>query len=358
MKILFATGIYPPDIGGPATYAKLLFDQLPKRGFEVRVISFGEVRKLPKIVRHLVYACKLFMAAFSVDIIFAQDTVSAAFPALWVVKILRKRFIVRVPGDYAWEQATQRFGVDDSIDEFQNKRYGMKVEFLRKIQRMVVNGADAVITPSLYFKDLVSKWVKKPEKVFCIYNGIDLTSIPAFNGKVEPKTIISAGRLVPWKGFVSLIKWMKDLPDWKLSIAGDGPMRRGLEDLTLETGVKDRVTFLGQVPRGELIERIQKSEVFVLNTSFESFSFQIVEAMAAGTPVVATDIGNLAEIIDDGVSGILLKPDDEKAFVLSIQKLSSDTDYRNRMIAAAKDKAKRFSVETTLDMVANRLKKL
>ncbi|HYC34721.1 MAG TPA: hypothetical protein VEC13_03230, partial [Candidatus Paceibacterota bacterium] len=147
-RVLIATGIYPPDIGGPATYSKLLFDELPKKGFSVRVLSFGEVRRFPKVVRHFLYFFKLFLKAFKSDFIFAQDAVSVGFPSLLVSKILNKKFLIRVPGDHAWEQGTQRFGITDSIDDFQNKKYNQKVEFLRKIQKFVVSHADVVIIPS------------------------------------------------------------------------------------------------------------------------------------------------------------------------------------------------------------------
>ncbi|MFH1170788.1 MAG: glycosyltransferase family 4 protein [Candidatus Vogelbacteria bacterium] len=358
MKILIATPLYPPDIGGPATYSKLLFDELPKKGVEVLVLSFGEVRTLPKIIRHIIYFFKLLKKAHGVDIIFAQDTASVGFPSLWVSKILAKRFFVRVPGDYTWEQSTQRFGVVDSIDEFQDKRYGWRVEFLRKIQKITVNGADTVIAPSQYFRQLVSRWVKNPSKVFCIYNGIDLSAIPEPSSVYEPKTIISAGRLVPWKGFSVLIMMMCSLPGWKLSIAGDGPMRKELENVAIKSGVSDRVFFLGQIPRKELIQKIQNSEVFVLNTSFESFSFQIVEAMAAGTPVITTNIGNLSEIIDNGKSGILITLNDGKALVSSIEHLSSDKIFREKIITEARKKSQQFSIENTLNNLLIHLKKI
>ena len=349
MKILIATGIYPPDIGGPATYSKLLFDELPPKGVKVSVLSFGEVRKLPKIIRHIVYFFKLLAQSSGADIIFAQDTVSVGFPSLWASKILRKRFFVRVPGDHAWEQSTQRFRITDSIDEFQDKKYDWRVEILRKIQKMTVNGADTVITPSHYFKQLVSKWVRNPGKVFCIYNGIDLSVISKTSGVYEPKTIISAGRLVPWKGFPVLIVMMRSLPEWKLFIAGDGPMRKELENSAIQKGVNERVFFLGQIPRKELIQKIQNSEVFVLNTSFESFSFQVVEAMAAGTPVVTTNIGNLSEIIDNGKSGILITPNNEKTLIHSIKHLSSNKIFRDRTIIEAQKKSQQFSIENTVD---------
>lgn len=348
MKILIATGIYPPDIGGPATYSKLLFDELPKRGIEVEVLSFGEVRKLPKIVRHFAFGFRLMKKARKADLIFAQDTVSVGFPSLVVSKIVKKKFFVRVPGDYAWEQSVQRFGVKESIDDFQKKKYGFKVELLRSIQKITVGGAYRAIAPSKYFRDLVKGWVKDPEKVFCIYNGIDLSTIPKNTGSYAPKTIITAGRLVAWKGFGPLISMMKSLPEWKLSVAGDGPLKKELKELTQKEGVAERVHFLGQIPKKEMIEQVQKSEIFVLNTSFESFSFQVVEAMAAGTPVITTNIGNLAEIVDDEKNGILVAPDDTKKILDSISRISSDPALKASFISEAIKKSENFSIQNTI----------
>jgi hypothetical protein len=76
MKILLATGIYPPEIGGPATYAKLLSDELPKRGIEVDVLPFREVRKYPRGIRHGIYFLKILSRSRGVDIIFTQDAIS------------------------------------------------------------------------------------------------------------------------------------------------------------------------------------------------------------------------------------------------------------------------------------------
>src|SRR3989344_3451656 len=87
-KILIATGIYPPDIGGPATYSKLLADELSKHNFNVSVLSFGEVRKLPKVLRHIIYFFKVWRRGKKADIIFAQDPVSVGLPAVLAAEIL------------------------------------------------------------------------------------------------------------------------------------------------------------------------------------------------------------------------------------------------------------------------------
>src|SRR5882757_11201743 len=104
MKILLATPLYPPDSGGPSTYAKMLADELPKRGIEVTLLKFSEVRHLPPGVRHIAYFLKCISRARGVDAVYALDPVSVGVPASFAAKVLGKKFILRVPGDYAWEQ--------------------------------------------------------------------------------------------------------------------------------------------------------------------------------------------------------------------------------------------------------------
>ena len=349
--ILIATPLYPPDIGGPATYTALVENELGRRGYQVRVVKFSSVHHLPKIIRHLAYVAKIIKKSFGADIIYAQDPVSVGLPALLAATILWKKFMVRLPGDYAWEQSTQRFGVKDSIDDFQNKHYGWRTEFLRFVQSLVVKRAMAVVTPSEYFKKLVTGWGSKPAKVCAIYNGLKLPDLPnaTLDWDSRERVILTAGRLVPWKGFSGLINLMKDLPDWRLVIAGDGPERQKLAEQIVELKLTDRVTLAGSLPQEQLLEWLLKAKVFVLNTSFESFSFQIVEAMNAGIPVIATKIGSIPELITDGTEGVLVNPDDLMAIKNGVEKIAADSFWRQNIIAAAKQKAQKFSVEATIN---------
>lgn len=363
MKILIATGIYPPDIGGPATYSKLLVDELPKRQIKVSVLSFGEVRHLPKVIRHTVFFFKLIKRSKGCDIIFAQDPVSVGLPSLFVSKILGKKFFIRIAGDYAWEQSIQRFGISDTIDDFQNKKYTMNVEFLRSVQKFVVGHADTVITPSIYFRDLVSRWNKKQKRVFHIYNGIEFPildkSKDIARGRLfisnDTVLVVSSGRLVPWKGFFTLIDvigdLLRDIPNCKLYIIGDGPDRSALKRYIVDKGLGSIVILTGSVSRSEIFSYLIASDVFALNTSFESFSFQIVEAMYAGIPVVSTNIGNIPEIVEDNNSGILVKPNDREALKASILKILDDSDFRKKITMVAKQKSKQFSIDNTLDQL-------
>ena len=345
MRILISTGLYPPDIGGPATYTSLLERELHKRGIKVEVLSFGSVRDLPKVIRHLVYFLKCVWQSFFSDIVFSQDPVSVGLPSFLASRLVGRKFAVRVSGDYAWEQSFQRFGVKDGIDDFQSRKYGPKVEALRWLEKFVVRQADLVITPSQYFQSIVSRWGPR-NKPTVIYNGVDLLWPETANPN---KTIVSAGRLVKWKGFDVLIELMADLEGWNLVVIGDGPEYENLKSEIGRLNLEERVQLTGALPKEKLFEHLNKSGVFVLNTSFESFSFVIVEAMSLGIPVIATNIGNLREIIDDGKDGILVEPNNKEQIREAIRRLEEDKGFRQMISRNAKIKAHQFSIEYTAD---------
>lgn len=351
IKVLIATPLYPPDIGGPATYTTLLERELPQHGYEVTVVSFGASRHLPKVFRHIHFFVRVFRAARGQDIVLAQDPVSVGLPSMYAAKLRRKKFVIRMPGDYAWEQSTQRFGVIDTIDVFQKKRYGFRVELLRSLQQFVTRRADAIMTPSNYFSDLVRGWGVRPEAVTTVYNGIDTTSTPKEISKPSGTIMVTAGRLVPWKGMDFLISLLPTLSDWKLYIIGDGPQRMALEAQAVRLGVTDRVVFLGSLPRAEVLGWCAAADAFVLNTHFESFSFQIAEAMHSGARIITNRIGSLPELVIDGEEGVLLTPNDTDAYVAALRSIETDTAAWEQRSIQAQKKAKQFSIAHTVSGV-------
>jgi len=357
MKILITTGIYPPDIGGPATYSKLLFDELPKRGIEVEVLSFGEVRHLPKIIRHLVYFFKVIKRAKGVNIIYAQDPVSVGLPTMLANKFLRKRFFIRIAGDYAWEQGVQRFGVKDSLDTFSLKNnYGLFVKFFKKIQFWVAKRADQIIVPSHYFKGVIVNWGIQPEKINVIYNGIQLMSqnhLEVGPPSENEKVLLSVGRLVLWKGFKVLIEIMpeilKEIPELKLVIVGSGPQKEELEKTIKELNLENEVVLTGQLEKEEVLGYMQKSDVFVLNTRYEGFAHILLEASNIKIPIITTDIGGNPELIENNHEGVLVKPNDREAIKNAVIKVFQDSAFREKIVQNAYLKSKQFSIQNTLD---------
>ena len=356
MKITIATGLYPPEIGGPATYTVLLEKELPKRGYEVSVLAFHQSRHLPKVIRHVHFFYLAFKAALKSDILFAQDVSSVGFPSWLAAKLTGTTFFVRVPGDYAWEQSVQRYGVSEDIDTFQKKRYGLRVQFLRFIQSTVTRFADKVVTPSNYFRLLVIGWGVPESKVHAIYNGVDLNKEASAVDKPGRLTMVTAGRLVPWKGFSEVIKMMKSLPDWHLVILGDGPDKESLIELTEELSLESRVHLLGNVTRDEVFSWCSAADAFILNTRFESFSYQIVEAMCSGTPVITTNVGSLPELITSGEDGVLVEYNDMSAMLEAVKTIILNKTKWSEMTLASQKKAQKFSIEKTMDSLDKLIK--
>jgi glycosyltransferase involved in cell wall biosynthesis len=353
MKIVIATGIFPPEIGGPATYAAILDRELPKRSIEANVLPFSTVRHLPRIVRHVAYTYALLKRGRRADIIFVQDTVSTGLPALIASWLMRTPLLLRVPGDYAWEQASQRFKVFDSVDEFQHKRYGIGVWSLRFIQRLVSRNADRVIVPSEYFKHIVSGWGVVPDRIDVIYNSVEKIE-PAFPALTPPQPfMVSAGRLVKWKGFGELIDLLPRIPEWRLVIIGDGPQKEELISRAQKKRVAERVTFTGAIPRSAVMGWCKTADAFVLNSSFESFSFQVAEALQAGVPIITTNIGSLPELVESSREGVLVAPNDLDGFERALRSITEEPDLWRERTDAARRKAEQFSVATMIGRFQN-----
>ena len=131
MKLVIATPLYPPEPGGPATYARTLEEELPKRAgekWEVEVVKFADVRALPKLRRHLAYARLVYSAARRADAVLALDPVSVGLPTMLACLFAWKPYFLKVGGDYAWEQGTQRFGVTEQALRMAVEQVGVSVD--------------------------------------------------------------------------------------------------------------------------------------------------------------------------------------------------------------------------------------
>ncbi len=363
MKILVATGLYAPEIGGPATHTSVLERELPLRNIDVVTVPFGRVRRYPKLVRHFFYMVALIKSARGASIVYALDPVSVGLPALFVAWIMRKRFIVRIAGDYAWEQAVGRYGVTQTLDEFVNNMRSQKymVRLLGSVQRFVANHASHVVVPSNYLKRIVAKWGVSDRTISVAYNAfvpIQLTvhreqvrTMFSYSGTV----IMSAGRLVPWKGFAVLIEVLANLRKKghhvMCVIAGDGPDREYLVRHAEEYGVADAVRFVGRQPKETLDVAISGADMFVLNTGYEGLSHQLLEVMALQVPIVTTPVGGNVELIQNDINGVLVEYNQAVALEAAIVKLMHDKKFAKRLSTAAHESVQQFTVDRMVDVL-------
>ena len=346
MHIVIATGIFPPEIGGPATYAQFLLDYEKDIGIEPVIVTYGKKRtdqdprvrvishSLPKGIRHIAYRKELIdQLRFSQSrIIYAVDS------SLGVVSVARSaaaatgaKLLVRVTGDYAWEQSRQRFGVQEGIDGFQRRRYGFIVEKFRSSTYNAVRSADWVIAPSEYLKKLTIGWGVDSQRITVIPNPVTVypLSVNARDAdrkklEITGKIILSAGRFVPWKGFRELIQIFpsirSEFKNATLVLIGDGPERHSLESEAEKSGVREAIRFTGSLSKIQLIEWLSATDLFVLNSTYEGLSHQLIEAVGGfGLSAVVTDAGGNAEVQAEFPDRItLVRPGDKTELIKTI----------------------------------------
>jgi glycosyltransferase involved in cell wall biosynthesis len=281
--------------------------------------------------------------------------------ALVVARLRRKHFLMRVGGDYAWEQGVQRFGVSENLDEFVSGKfhYGFRVRLFRFLQSFIARRAEAIIVPSEYLKRIVLTWGVHASRIRVVYSAFIPEEIP--EGKKDLGALfdmpgialVSSARLVPWKGMHTLIELMpelqKDFNGIGLVILGDGPERTRLENIAKNAGVAGRVRFMGDVPHATALRYFKAADVFVLNTGYEGLSYTLLEVMAQGTPIVTTAVGGNPELIESGRDGILVQYDNKTELLAAIRGILSGSIGGVGLARAAQEKVKNFSEARMID---------
>jgi glycosyltransferase involved in cell wall biosynthesis len=164
--------------------------------------------------------------------------------------------------------------------------------------------------------------------------------------------VVYIGRLVAAKGVDVLLRSLGRLDGVRAAIAGDGPERDRLERLAREQGLEERATFHGWVDDDERARLLASARTLVLPSLWdEPFGIVGLEALAAGVPVVASDVGGIPSWLADGEAGLLVPRGDSDALAEALGVVLRDDDAHRRLADAAPDVAARFSIERHLELL-------
>jgi glycosyltransferase involved in cell wall biosynthesis len=370
MNVLIITGIFPPDIGGPATYVPLISSDLVKRGHKVTVVTLSDTfdhddhpfsfpvrrirRSLFKPLRVLFTLIRILKEGRSASVLFVNGLYLESVIANY---LLRKPMVQKIVGDWVWERATNKGWVKDNFEEFQKRKYGLKIGLLRGLRNFSARRADSLIAPSDFLARAVAKWGVSKSKISVVYNAVE---IPSFAPTTDPlKTrlnIVTVGRLVLWKQIDRLIDALAEIEDAGLVIVGDGPERSRLEDLARTNNLNERVYFAGQRSKEETFGLMAACDIFVLNSSYEGFPHVVLEAMCTGLPVVATAVGGTPELVRDGENGLLIEPSANGTLAKALRKLVSSSEERLRLAQGAWRTTQRFPRAVMFEATENMLR--
>lgn len=196
------------------------------------------------------------------------------------------------------------------------------------------------ICPSRFLERKMREGRVYPDRLRVVPNFVDVRAIDA---KVDPGGgVIAAGRLSDEKGFDVLLEAVRREPDLSVDVAGDGPARADLEAQIASSGVADRVRFHGRLPSDELAKLMRRSAVMALPSRwYENMPLSVLEAFASGIPVVGSDLGGIPDLIQPGIDGDLVPPNDPSSLGRALSKLVRDPARAFEMGRAGRAKVER-----------------
>jgi glycosyltransferase involved in cell wall biosynthesis len=226
------------------------------------------------------------------------------------------------------------FGAD--LGAFQQAR-GLRIGTLRLARDLALRQSKRIIVPSAALRELVRRWGVSAEKITLLPNPVEppagLESREALRRRhgFQGPTLVFAGRLVPQKSIDVALEAVKRNPDVTLLLAGEGPYRERLERYSRSLDLDGRAHFLGPLPRRTVFELLRAADASLLSSSWENFPHMVVESLAVGTPVVATDPGGVKEILRDGWNGLLVRMGDADALAAAIRRYLDDPALQQRL---------------------------
>jgi glycosyltransferase involved in cell wall biosynthesis len=372
MRVVIVSGLWPPDVGGPAIHAPALADFLEGRGHQVQVVTTAATaplqrgyrvrwvsRGLPGGIRHLAVAAEIARAALRSDVVYATSMVRRAAAG---ATLARRPFVVKLVSDEAYERARRSGAFDGTLEQFQVAG-GLRAALLRRTRTAALGRAAHIFCPSTYLRDIAASWGLATAHLSVLPN-----AAPAVNGLPERDaargelgfhrpTFAFAGRLTAQKSLDDLLVALAAVPGADLAILGDGPERGRLERSATELGLDGRVRFLGSAPRDGVLRLFRAADAAVLSSSWENFPHTVVEALAVGTPVVATSVGGVPEIVVDGVNGLLVRPGAPAELATALRRLVEEPTLRAGLAGCAAASVAPLSEEILLGRVEAELER-
>lgn len=315
-KLLIISGIFPPDLGGPAKFASEFSDWSYRNGMDTKVISYvdgiktnsstpgekfiGISRSSGLLIRYFKMISAISKSAQIED----QVIAIGAFLEIYIASMLKKfKYVAKVPGDIVWERARNNKVTELDINDYQKSKLPPKYQLFRFLFTRSLKRASLVIVPSNGLFQLCIQWGIPESRLRLIQNSVDLSKFSTLKRDSYKFDVLTVCRLAPWKGVDELIEVCAS-HKLTLAIAGDGPERANLEKLGAKLGLD--VKFFGDISEDKVLELLSSSKIFVLNSHYEGLPHALVEARAAGMISVAREGTGSAEVIQNKKDGFLV----------------------------------------------------
>ena len=328
MDILITVGIFPPDIGGPASFVPNISKYLINKGHNIKIICLSDKehldykdefsvirinRNLPIISRWFKTIVKIYKVSKKSDLIFVNGLGTEATIANL---FSRKKVIRKIVGDPVWERVYNKKLINEPFDDFQENKHGLFISLQKLIRNWSINKSNLVITPSEHLKAFIQN-IGCENDIYVINNGVEIKRIEKgvnqakdFRMKSETTRLLVVSRLVSQKNIDLIIKAIKRIEDKNilLNIVGDGPELINLKNLVKEKNLEEyaQVSFMGKIENNELDQYFEWADIFIQASNYEGLPHSILEAMNFEIPILSTDVGGCSVLLNKGERGYII----------------------------------------------------
>lgn len=305
MKIIIATGIYPPDAGGPANYAKQLIKEFESLGHQVGVVTYRLEKQLPIGLRHLYYFLKCLPRIYNADFVIILDTFSVGFPMFLATRIFRRPIILRTGGDFVWEQFIEHAKEKILLKNFYKPlpdNLSTKEKIIYNLTKYLLRRLDAIIFSTEFQQEIfLDGYGLKKGKTFVVEN---------YFGAKKPSLAPQKKNFL-WAGRKNILKNLEVLK------RAFGLAKK--ENPSIELEISE------QISREELLIKISNCYAVIYPSITEISPNFILEAIMLNKPFISTrEVGFYNRIKD---LGLFIDPLSERDIADKIIKLADDSCY-------------------------------
>ena len=334
MNILITVGIFPPDIGGPASFVPKIANHLINMDNKVKIICLADEENLLleddldvlRIKRSTYLPIRWFKTISLIikygrksDILFVNGLgVEAAIANLY----LRKKIVRKIVGDPVWERFYNKKSTSETFDDFQNQKHNLNVRIQKLIRNWSISSSEVVITPSDHLKEFINRTNPKTE-VLKINNGVEISEFKRSKTPLHEFNILINSRLVVQKNIHIVIEAMGSIKnlDVNLKIIGEGGEFERLEDLITNLNIQNKVKMIGKVENNLISEFLKTSNLFIQASDYEGLPHSILEAINYEVPILSTEVGGCKDLLDNGDRGFIISSPQNK------QQIAEKIDY-------------------------------
>jgi glycosyltransferase involved in cell wall biosynthesis len=361
MKCLLISGIYRPEIGGPATYLPTLAKALIKQSNQVEVITLKNssapaqpeawpvsyiTRDQNLLLRFIRTVILIIRKAKPTESIFSNGLIQETAVALFFIK---RKSVAKVVGDPVWERALNNGETYLNVVDFNNSNLKFKHKLQRILLKWSLNRFGVVTCPSIQLKNIIENWgVYKP--IEFISNGVSLATEKSTALDFD---LVTVCRLISLKNIDKMIR-ASVKTNVSVASVGSGPEEYKLKELAGSLGAN--VTFLGQLDKNKVNEILLRSKIYLNLSDHEGLSFSLLEAMSCGLPSIVSNIQGNTDVITHGLDGIIVDVKNENQLNNAIKTLMDSQSTRLEYGLAARSKIKsKFLQEIQISKVINLL---